>query len=105
MMVRSSFRWDDRPHHRIGSGAAAGIIASDVGPAGALSAKPGDRREQMADLPRTGGGPVQPDWIELPEKFEAAWLLADRPRIEDYLRQAPEHAWPDLLVRLLEIEC
>src|SRR3954470_21352314 len=42
--------------------------------------------------------------VESRDRFEAAWRAGQRPRIEDYLAEAPEPERPGLLRELLAVE-
>ena len=42
--------------------------------------------------------------VEIADRFEAAWRHGHRPRIEDFLEEAPPANWPESLHSLLRIE-
>jgi serine/threonine protein kinase len=62
----------------------------------------------MSEAPRTGGeGPLWTDEQRLQQvcdRFEEAWQAGQRPRLEDYLSEAPETDHRHLLRELLRLE-
>ncbi len=55
----------------------------------------------VAEIPTDDGS-----WInDAVERFERAWKMGSRPRIEDFLANEPAPRRPPLLVQLLRVEC